>query len=136
MKSELANPTRELFQKACEEIADEIGRYFVKEIKFAVKGPNGDEDFDADDVTIKVDGKTIDVDSPVRVIVSEHEIVAYIDGYKKIQRIIEITEDDAESKEPKVIKLNFKKIQTVQIIPYCANDFMTQNKIIHHFFSS
>jgi len=107
VKSELANPTRELMQNACRKIADEIGMYFIKELKFKVKGPQGDDNFDADEVVVLLDGKTIDLDSPVYVIATEHEITAKASGYNKIQRIIGLSDVEGASK---IVKLNFKKV--------------------------
>ena len=106
VKSEYANPTRELMQSACSKIADEIGAYFVKELRFAVKGPKGDDDFDEEEVTVLLDGKSIELDSPVYVIAAEHEINAKASGYNTIQRIVSLAEMDDEEK---LIKLNFKR---------------------------
>lgn len=113
VKSELANPTRELMKKACEKIADEIGGYFVTQLKFAIKGPKGDDDFDADDATVLLDGREVDVDTPVYVIAAEHEVTAMMDGYKKIQRVISLS--DTVPGAPKTIKLNFKKAEKKNI---------------------
>lgn len=109
VKSELPNPTRELMQKACEKIADEIAGYFVVQLKFAIKGPKGDGDFDVDEATVLLDGKAIDIESPVYVIAAEHEVMAMMNGYKKIQRVIGLS--DTVQGAPKIIKLNFKKAE-------------------------
>ena len=107
VKTELSDPRRELMQKACAKIADEIGLYFTKEIKFAVKGPKGDDKFDADDVTVTIDGNEVNIDAPIYAIACEHEIQATVSGYKKIQRVISLSEGGEDAR---VVKLNFKKL--------------------------
>lgn len=107
IKSEFANPSRELMRKACHEIAKQIGDYFVTELKFKIKGPKSMADFDPEDVTVYIDGKAIDIDGKVCLIKSVHNLVAFVDGCKKIERIIDLS--DVEPGAQRQIKLNFKK---------------------------
>ena len=46
----------DLMEDGWKQIADKVGAFFISELKFKIKGPKGDENFDADDVTIYVDG--------------------------------------------------------------------------------
>jgi len=106
IKAENANPTRQLMQNACAKIADELAGYFLTELKFAVKGPKGDQEFDADDVFLKIDGKPADFDNKVFVLAAEHEIEASTEGYQTIRKVISTKDNDGESQ---TVKLNFKK---------------------------
>ena len=102
VKSETSDPARKLIEKACEQIADKLLDFFTCKLSFKVKAPKG---VDADDATVKVDGKTVDVDDSVRVLKIEHAVVATLDGCKSIRRIVELDEGDSD----KTVKLVFKK---------------------------
>jgi len=102
VKSEASDPARKLIEKACEQIADKLTDFFTCKLSFKVKAPKG---VDADDATVKVDGKTVDVDDSVRVLKIEHAVVATLDGCKSIRRIVELDEGDSD----KTVKLVFKK---------------------------
>jgi hypothetical protein len=71
----------------------------------AISVADDGEGMDADDATVKVDGKTVDVDDSVRVLKIEHAVVATLDGCKSIRRIVELDEGDND----KTVKLVFKK---------------------------
>lgn len=96
----------DLMEDGWKQIADKVGAFFISELKFKIKGPKGDENFDADDVTIYVDGKEIDGDS-CKVLAFNHEIKAECDGYQTLVRNVEISESTPE----KTVKLNFKKAE-------------------------
>ena len=102
VQSEVSDPARKLVEKACEQIADKLLHFFTCNLSFKVKTPKG---MDADDATVKVDGKTVDVDDSVRVLKIEHAVVATLDGCKSIRRIVELDEGDND----KTVKLVFKK---------------------------
>lgn len=102
VKSEVSDPQRKLVEKACEDMADKLLDFFTCKLSFKVKAPKG---VDADDATVKVDGKTVDADDSVRVLKVEHAIVATLDGCKSIRKIIELDESDSD----KTVKLVFKK---------------------------
>lgn len=103
--SEVSDPQRKLVEKACEQIADKLLDFFTCKLSFKVKAPKG---LDADDATVKLDGKTVDADESVRVLKIEHAVVATLDGCKAIRKIVEMDEGDSD----KVIKLVFKKPET------------------------
>ena len=100
--SEVSDPARKLVENACEQIADKLLDFFTCKLSFKVKAPKG---IDADDVTVKVDGKTVDADDSVRVLKIEHAVVATLDGCKPIRRIVEMDESDGD----KTVKLAFRK---------------------------
>ena len=102
VKSEVSDPARKLVEKACEQIADKVLDFFTCKLSFKVKAPKG---IDADDATVKVDGKTVETDDAVRVLKIEHAIVATLDGCKSIRKIVEFDEGDSD----KTVKLVFKK---------------------------
>ena len=102
VKSEVSDPQRKLVEKACEQIADKLLDFFTCKLAFKVKAPKG---LDADDATVKVDGKTVDTDDSVRVLKVEHAVVATLDGCKAIRKIVEFDENDSD----KTVKLVFKK---------------------------
>ncbi len=102
VKSEVSDPARKLVEKACEEIAEKLLDFFTCKLSFKVKAPKG---LDADDATVKVDGKTVDAGDSVRVLKIEHSVVATLDGCKAIRRLLEFDEGDGE----KTVKLVFKK---------------------------
>ena len=99
VKSEVSDPARKLVEKACEQIADKVLDFFTCRLSFKVKAPKG---MDADEATVKLDGKTVEVDDSVRV---EHAVVATLDGCKDIRKIVELGADDGD----KSVKLVFKK---------------------------
>ena len=100
--SEVSDPQRKLVEKACEQIADKLLDFFTCKLSFKVKAPKG---LDADDATVKLDGKSVDVDDSVRVLKIEHAVVATLDGCKSIRKIVELDEGDSD----KTVKLVFKK---------------------------
>ena len=102
VKSELSDPARKLIESACEQIADKLLGFFTCKLSFKVKVPSG---ADADDATVKLDGKTVDADDSVRVLKMEHALVATLDGCKPVRKIVEIDEADGD----KTIKIVFKK---------------------------
>lgn len=102
VKSEVSDPARKLVDAACEKIAAEVAAFFTTKLSFKVKVPKGE---DADDVTIKVDGKTVDAEDGVTVLAVEHAVVATLDGCKPVKRIVAIEEATPE----KTVKLVFKK---------------------------
>ena len=101
VNSSNCDPARELIAKVCEKIASEIAGYFTAEVKFKIKVPEG---FDADDVEISVDGKTINGTS-VRLLALEHVVSAELDGCNSLERVIQMEPGD----EPTTVRLNFKK---------------------------
>ena len=103
VESSRSDPARKLIEQICEQVAKEIVSYFTTELCFKVKVPSG---FDADDVEIFVDGKSVDNDF-VRVLAFEHSIKAVLDGCKAIVRTVSVEEGEPS----KVVKLNFKKTQ-------------------------
>ncbi len=102
VKSEVADPARKLVESACEQIAADVVAFFTTTLNFKVKVPAG---ADEDEVTVMVDGKTVDADGPVRVLAVEHAIVAKLDGCKPIERLVVID----EATPSKAVKLVFKK---------------------------
>ncbi|MBP5286088.1 MAG: hypothetical protein ILO34_08300 [Kiritimatiellae bacterium] len=102
VKSEISDPARKLVEKACDEIAEKLADFFTCKLSFKIKAPAG---VDADDATVKIDGKTVDADDAVRVLKIEHALVATLDGCQTIRRIVELDGDDGE----KTVKLVFKK---------------------------
>lgn len=102
VKSETSDPARKLIEKACEQIADKVIGFFTCKLSFKVKAPTG---VDADDATVKVDGKAVDAEEAVRVLKVEHAVVATLDGCKSIRKIVELDEGDSD----KTVKLVFKK---------------------------
>ena len=100
--SEVSDPQRKLVEKACEQIADKLLDFFTCRLSFKVKAPKG---LDADDATVKLDGKAVDADDSVRVLKIEHAVVATLDGCKSIRKIVELDEGDSD----KTVKLVFKK---------------------------
>ena len=102
VRSEVSDPARKLVEKACEQIAEKLLDFFTCKLSFKVKVPSG---IDADDATVKVDGKTVDADESVRVLKVEHAVVATLDGCKSIRKVIELDESDGD----KTVKLVFKK---------------------------
>ena len=102
VSSEVSDPARKLVEKACEEIAEKLLDFFTCKLSFKVKAPKG---LDADDATVKLDGKKVDADEPVRVLKIEHAVVATLDGCKSIRKIVELDESDSD----KTVKLVFKK---------------------------
>jgi len=94
----------DLMEDGWKQIADKVGAFFITELDFKVKGPKGDENFDADDVVIYVDGKEID-GTKCKVLAYNHEVKAECEGYKTIERTVVIDEPAAK----KTVKLNFKK---------------------------
>jgi len=102
VRSEVSDPARKLVEKACEQIAEKLLDFFTCKLSFKVKAPSG---IDADDATVKVDGKTVDADESVRVLKVEHAVVATLDGCKSIRKVIELDESDGD----KTVKLVFKK---------------------------
>lgn len=103
--SEVSDPQRKLVEKACEEIADKLLDFFTCKLSFKVKAPKG---MDADEATVKLDGKTVDADGSVRVLKIEHAVVATLDGCKAIRKIVDMDEGD----DDKTVKLVFKKRPT------------------------
>ena len=102
VKSEVSDPQRKLVERACEQIADKLLDFFTCRLSFKIKAPKG---LDADDATVKLDGKTVDADETVRVLKIEHAVVATLDGCRSIRRIVELDGDDSD----KTVKLVFKK---------------------------
>lgn len=102
VKSETSDPARKLIEKACEQIADKLIGFFTCKLSFKVKAPTG---VDADEATVKVDGKTVDAEEPVRVLKVEHAVIATLDGCKSIRKVVELEEGDSD----KTVKLVFKK---------------------------
>lgn len=102
VKSELSDPSRKLIESACEQIADKVLGFFTCKLSFKIKTPKG---IDADDATVKIDGKTVDSDDSVRVLKIEHALVATLDGCKPVRKVIEMDEADGD----KTIKIVFKK---------------------------
>ena len=102
VKSETSDPARKLIEKACEQIADKVTDFFTCKLSFKVKAPTG---VDADEATVKVDGKTVDADEAVRVLKVEHAVVATLDGCKSIRKIVELGAGDSDT----TVKLVFKK---------------------------
>ena len=102
VKSEVADPQRKLVERACEQIADKLLDFFTCRLSFKIKAPKG---LDADDATVKLDGKTVDADESVRVLKIEHAVVATLDGCRSIRRIVELDGDGSD----KTVKLVFKK---------------------------
>ena len=102
VKSVESDPARKLVEKACAEIADKIIDFFTVKLEFKVKAPKG---VDADDVSVKVDGKSVDADDGVRVLAIEHAVVASLDGCKSVRKVVEVE----EGSDTKTIKLVFKK---------------------------
>ena len=101
IETESADPSRELIENACEEIAKEIVGYFTCELNFKVKVPDG---FDIDDVEIRVDGRDVDGNA-IRVLAIDHSIKAELLGCKTIEK--QVSAQDGESS--RTVKLNFKK---------------------------
>ena len=102
VKSEVSDPQRKLVEKACEQIADKLLDFFTCRLSFKIKAPKG---LDADDATVKIDGKTVDAAGEVRVLKVEHALVATLDECKAVRRLLEFDEGDSE----KTVKLVFKK---------------------------
>lgn len=102
VKSSESDPARKLIEKACDQIAAELVKFFTAELRFKVKVP---EEMDEDDVEVKVDGKEIDIEDGVRVLAVEHAVVAELDGCKTIRRIVAVDEADGS----KTVRLRFKK---------------------------
>ena len=102
VKSETSDPARKLIEKACGQIADKLVEFFTCKLSFKVKAPTG---VDADEATVKVDGKTVDADEAVRVLKVEHAVVATLDGCKSIRKIVELGAGDSDT----TVKLVFKK---------------------------
>ena len=102
VQSEVSDPARKLIEKACEQIAEKLLDFFTCNLSFKIKAPKG---VDADDASIKVDGKTVDAEDSVRVLKVEHAVVATLDGCKSIRKLIELDEGDND----KLVKLVFKK---------------------------
>ena len=100
--SEVSDPARKLVEKACEQIADKLLGFFTCRLSFKVKAPKG---LDADDATVKIDGKTVDAADEVRVLKVEHALVATLDECKAVRRLLEFDEGDSD----KTVKLVFKK---------------------------
>ena len=76
--------------------------FFTCKLSFKIKAPKG---VDADDASVKIDGKTVDAEDSVRVLKVEHAVVATLDGCKAIRKIIALDESDSD----KTVKLVFKK---------------------------
>lgn len=104
VKSEVSDPARKLVEKACDEIAEKLTKFFTVKLEFKIKAPKG---MDADDAEVAVDGRSVDADGGVRVLAVEHVIVAKLDGCADIRRVEEIGEADGS----KTVKLNFKKAE-------------------------
>ena len=102
VKSEVSDPQRKLVEKACEQIADKLLDFFTCRLSFKIKAPKG---LDADDATVKIDGKTVDAADEVRVLKVEHALVATLDECKAVRKLLEFDEGDSE----KTVKLVFKK---------------------------
>ena len=102
VKREVSDPQRKLVEKACEQIADKLLEFFTCRLSFKIKAPKG---LDADDATVKIDGKTVDAADEVRVLKVEHALVATLDECKAVRRLLEFDEGDSE----KTVKLVFKK---------------------------
>ena len=96
----------DLMEDGWKQIADKVGAYFIAELKFKAKGPKGDDSFDADDVTVCVDGKEVDGES-CKVLAYNHTITAECEGCQSIERKVEIKA--GETSGAKTVKLNFKK---------------------------
>jgi len=102
VKSEVSDPARKLVEAACAKIAGEIAEFFTTTLEFKVKTPKGS---DADEVAIRIDGKSVDAEDGVVVLAAEHALVATLDGCSPIRRIIAIDEATPSKK----VKLVFKK---------------------------
>jgi len=102
VKSEQSDPERKLVEIACDQIAEKLLDFFTCKLSFKIKVPSG---MDADDATVKVDGKTVDADDAVRVLKIEHAVVAMLDGCKKVSKIVELDDTDSD----KTVKIVFKK---------------------------
>lgn len=102
VKSETSDPARKLVEAACEKIADDVVAFFTTALDFKIKVPAG---ADADEVTVQVDGRTVDADESVRVLAIEHAVVATLDGCKPVKRVVVIDENTPS----KTVKLVFKK---------------------------
>ena len=102
VKSQVSDPARKLVEKACSDIAEKLLDFFTVKLEFKVKAPAG---VDGDDVSVKVDGKSVDADDGVRVLAVEHAVVASLDGCKPVRKVVEID----EGADTKTVKLVFKK---------------------------
>lgn len=102
VKSTVSDPARKLVEAACDKIADEIVAFFTTKLEFKVKVPAG---VDPDDVTVTVDGRSVDPDEGARVLAVEHAIVASLEGCAPIRKVVEINDQMVA----KTVKLNFKK---------------------------
>ena len=102
VKSEVSDPARKLVESVTAEIADKLLAFFTTKLEFKIKVPKG---CDEDDVSVAIDGKSVDADDGVRVLAIEHAVVATLDGCKPIRKVVEI--DEADGSKP--VKLNFKK---------------------------
>lgn len=75
-------------QKGLDEAADEIVKYFSANLTVKVRGPK--EDFEPGDVNLSLNGSTIQMDSPTRIIrgkflpSGKHVLLAELDGYDTV----------------------------------------------------
>ena len=98
------NPSGDLMEDLWKQVAERVGQFYTTELKFKVKGPKGDDEFDSDDATIYLDGKEVDGESVLALAIN-HEVRAEVPGYRTIKREVVIDEPTPS----KTVKLNFKK---------------------------
>ena len=83
-----------VLRKGCDRVADEVASAFADELTVSVKGPKSDGDFDADNVTLVLDGRIVAHDKPVHAIRAKyiangkHILKAKLDGYETVEKTI------------------------------------------------
>ena len=100
-----------VLRKGCDKVADEVASAFTDELTVSVKGPKGDGDFDADNVTLILDGRLVAHDKPIHTIRAKymtngkHLLKAKLDGYETVEKAITasavVTMKKAATKEAK-----------------------------------
>lgn len=71
-----------LLEEGLEEVAKRINDYFVKRVSFKLVGPKDDEEFNADDVTIEINGETHDSGDEFPILIGTYPIKVEMVGYK------------------------------------------------------
>ena len=91
--------------EALNEVAKRINKFFVVKATIKVLAPKDDEEFDADEATITIDGEPAEA-GEVSLLRGKHTIAVEMDGYKQKGSI------RFDIKKSKEIKIKMKKVET------------------------
>ena len=110
-RSTFFNPTEVLLENISKQIAEKVAAYFVTKLEISCRGPQGNKEFDAEEVLFFVDGK--DFENGDLLCAGEHTIKAEAEGYKTITKTITLRNNCPK----RVLRLKFRKLAKGSTVP-------------------